>query len=77
MGSMPTTRPEEPLTVAQQLEIAVQALKVIRERYGQVCSPYEICSHRACESSYGAWATADAALKRLGAYRSLHVGPSA
>ena len=38
------------------------ALATIRRDYGQVCAEYELCQHAACAASYGAWATADAAL---------------
>lgn len=38
------------------------ALETITRDYGQVCEEYEVCDHRACAASYGAWATADAAL---------------
>jgi hypothetical protein len=40
-----------------------EALMTIREKYGKVCEDYEVCVHDACASSYGAWATADAALR--------------
>lgn len=43
--------------------VLVDALSEIRDRQGQVCPAYEICSHVACESSYSAWAIADKALK--------------
>jgi hypothetical protein len=39
------------------------ALQRIRDDYGLVCAEYELCTHVACESSYGAWATADEALR--------------
>ncbi len=38
------------------------ALETIRRDHGQVCDEFEICGHRACNSSYAAWAIADAAL---------------
>ena len=38
------------------------ALQEIRNSYGKVCSGFELCTHPACASSYGAWATADMAL---------------
>lgn len=39
------------------------ALEEIRTRYGHVCTEFELCEHPACESSYGAWAVADEALR--------------
>lgn len=55
---------------------AFRSLFVIRERYGKVCSGYELCNPEdclaktacpgacdACASSYGAWALADEALQ--------------
>lgn len=39
------------------------ALEQIRDRYGAVCEEYTTCTHPACESSYGAWATADEATR--------------
>lgn len=41
------------------------ALQLIRSHYGQVCDEYELCDHKGCYGSYGAWATADAALRTL------------
>ena len=41
---------------------ALAALQVIRDHYGKVCRNYELCTHDSCQSSYGAWATADEAL---------------
>lgn len=38
------------------------ALREIRDKCGRVCDNYELCDHRACASSYNAWAIADAAL---------------
>jgi hypothetical protein len=39
-----------------------RALETIRELEGKVCDEYEVCTHRACQSSYGAWSIADGAL---------------
>lgn len=39
------------------------ALREIQCNEGKVCDHYEICEHRACQSSYAAWAIADAALR--------------
>lgn len=44
---------------------AIEALKTIKEEYGQVCENYETCRHPACASSYGAWAVADIALHKI------------
>ncbi len=49
----------------QVAEIAVAALLQITESYGQVCAMYEICTHRACTSSYSCWATANMALAEI------------
>jgi hypothetical protein len=38
------------------------ALETIRTCYGQVCEDFELCTHPACQSSYGAWAVADETL---------------
>ena len=38
------------------------ALQEIRNEQGKVCDNYELCTHRACQSSYTAWAIADKAL---------------
>jgi hypothetical protein len=46
-------------------EIAVAALREIRQQYGKVCANYELCEHPACASSYGAWAVADKALRAI------------
>ena len=40
-----------------------KALKKIQSKYGGVCDTYEICTHKACQDSYAAWATADNALR--------------
>jgi predicted aminopeptidase len=42
------------------------ALQTIRDNYGKVCRGFELCTHAACQSSYGAWAVADAALSARG-----------
>lgn len=39
-----------------------RALEHIREHEGKVCDQFELCEHRACQSSYGAWSIADGAL---------------
>jgi hypothetical protein len=38
------------------------ALETIRRDFGHVCPELELCEHPACQSSVGAWLTADAAL---------------
>jgi hypothetical protein len=48
-----------------KLKIALDALKEIKENYGQVCAEFEICKHIACQSSVGSWITADKALKEI------------
>lgn len=45
--------------------VAEAALETIRRDYGHVCPEFEICTHLWCASSYGAWATADEALRAL------------
>lgn len=39
------------------------ALQRIKDECGRVCTDFELCTHRACQSSYEAWAIADAALR--------------
>jgi hypothetical protein len=39
-----------------------RALEQVRQVAGHVCDSYETCDHRTCQSSYAAWAIADAAL---------------
>lgn len=53
------------LTVNIALLTAIKALLEIQEKYGKVCSAYETCNHKSCESSYSAWACADEALTEL------------
>ncbi len=38
------------------------ALERIKNTEGKVCDEFTVCSHRACNSSYSAWAIADEAL---------------
>lgn len=38
-------------------------LQRIKDDCGRVCDTFELCTHRACQSSYEAWAIADAALQ--------------
>jgi hypothetical protein len=52
-------------TIALENAKLRQALQFIRDNYGKVCDNYELCDCRSCESSYGAWATADMTLKEL------------
>ncbi len=39
------------------------ALAEIKKDEGHVCTNYELCTHAACASSYGAWAISDKALR--------------
>lgn len=39
-----------------------RALQEIKDTQGEVCDNFELCDHRACRSSYAAWAIADEAL---------------
>lgn len=39
-----------------------EALVEIRTTQGKVCEEYELCTHRACASSYASWAIAEKAL---------------
>lgn len=48
-----------------KLEIALKALKEIKNEQGKVCAEYEICEHRACKSSYVSWALADKAIHKI------------
>jgi hypothetical protein len=43
------------------------ALTRIRDDEGRVCAEYEVCTHLACQSSYNAYAIADAALRGVNA----------
>ena len=45
--------------------VLVEALTTIKDKYGQVCAEYELCTHPACFASYGSWAEADAALSQV------------
>lgn len=48
---------------AEELAATYQkALERIKEQEGKVCQNFTECTHRACNSSYSAWAIADAAL---------------
>jgi len=42
-----------------------EALEEIRRVQGKVCDQFEICHHRACESSFSSWAIADTTLRSL------------
>jgi hypothetical protein len=42
-----------------------EALERIHTEGGKVCEEFEVCEHRACQSSYTAWAISDAALRGL------------
>lgn len=49
-------------SLQKQRDTALGALQVIWDHYGKVCNNYELCTHDACQSSYGAWAAADECL---------------
>jgi len=49
----------------QKLTTAVNALKEIRDTQGKVCDNFELCHHRACQSSYSSWAIANQALHKI------------
>jgi hypothetical protein len=49
--------------LAQQHTAAVEALRRIKADEGKVCDQFEVCNHRACNSSYTAWAIADEYLR--------------
>lgn len=52
---------EEPYFDKNKLRVAQAALRRIIDTYGGVCEEFEVCQHRACNDSYGAWAVADMA----------------
>jgi hypothetical protein len=47
------------------LEIAISALREIKDTQGRVCNGFELCNHIACHSSYSSWVIADKALKDI------------
>lgn len=47
------------------LQIAIDALKEIKENHGQVCEEFELCKHVACHSSVSCWMISDKALKDI------------
>ena len=49
-----------------QRDALAEALREVKTE-GKVCAEFEICEHVACQSSYSAWAIADAALAALDA----------
>jgi hypothetical protein len=49
-----------------KLEIAVKALKEIKDTQGKVCVDFEFCKHESCISSVASWMIADKALKEIG-----------
>jgi hypothetical protein len=53
---------DENARLRAEVERLREALERIRTDEGKVCDTYETCTHRACQSSYAAWAIADAAL---------------
>jgi hypothetical protein len=56
----------EALAARKKLEIELtrykHALERIKKDEGKVCDNFMECNHRACNSSYSAWAIADEAL---------------
>ena len=61
----PGHRLAEEYVPASQLAGAVEALEKIKAEEGKVCDRFELCEHRACNSSYAAWAIADQALRAV------------
>ncbi len=60
---------------AQERErVLVEALNTIRIYYGRVCGEFGSCTHVGCQSAYGAWATADNALREVGALEEVSGG---
>ncbi len=51
--------------IMRSLRIATEALEEIKKKEGKVCDNFELCDHRACQSSYSSWAIADKALKDI------------
>lgn len=49
----------------ETIRMLSEALKEIRNGYGGVCEEFEICTHRPCRDSHGAWAIADSVLRLL------------
>ena len=49
-----------------KLEIAIKALKEIKDTQGKVCVDFELCKHESCTSSCTSWMIADKALKDIG-----------
>ena len=50
-------------TLCTEVERLRAALQRIKDQCGRVCDEFELCRHRACQSSYEAWSIADAALQ--------------
>lgn len=49
--------------IREEARIQREALLEIKNKYGKVCSDFDICTHESCRSSYSAWQVADAATK--------------
>lgn len=62
LSHMEAAHQGEVAALRQRIAALEAALQTIRDQYGQVCDGYELCRHRACQSSHGAWEVADAAL---------------
>ena len=54
-----------PIELARMVLRYRDALREIKTEQGRVCGEFEFCRHDACQSSYSAWAIADAALTPL------------
>lgn len=48
-----------------KLEVAIRALREIRDHQGRVCSNFELCKHVSCTSSYISWSIAEKALRNI------------
>lgn len=46
----------------ERIEFLETALRLIKDEEGRVCEDFELCTHRACQSSCAAWFIAEAAL---------------
>jgi hypothetical protein len=53
------------MMMEEKLDIAVKALKEIKNDHGKVCIDFEFCKHISCTSSVASWMIADKALKDI------------
>ena len=58
-----TSNSERAANAEAEVERLRAALERIKRDCGRVCDEFELCQHRACQSSYEAWAIADAGLQ--------------